>query len=385
MLPATTRVLVVGAGPVGLAAAVVLRHLGHEVTVVDSQAEAANTSRAAVVHPRTLELLSPYGVVEEMVERGVHTPRFTVRDRDAILVPAPFSNLPTDYPYALMLSQADTEAYLLARLRELGGEVVRPATVERLDREADGVIATFEDGRQVRAEYVVGADGMHSTVREQSGISFTGDTVSQSFSLADVRLGSGVSGRDVILYFSPAGTLVFVPLPDGLHRVVATVAEAPEHPDVPFVQRLLDARGPKRRPAVVEEVIWGSRFRVHERLADSFRVGRILLAGDAAHVHSPAGGQGMNLGLDDAVHLGRALAQVLDGASDAVLETYSDVQLPKARHVIRLAGRLTSLATVPGAARPVRNIALSLAGRMPALQRTLARQLAGLDRPDRAP
>lgn len=383
MLPSTTRVLVVGAGPVGLATAVVLRHHGHAVTVVDAQAEAANTSRAAVVHPRTLELLSPYGVVRQMVDRGVHTPRFTVRDRDAILIQAPFTTLPTDYPYALMLSQADTEAYLLARLRELGGDVVRPVAVDRLDQEVDGVLAILDGGRRIRAEYVVGADGMHSTVREQSGISFSGDTASQSFSLADIRLSSGVPGRDVILYFSPAGTLVFAPLPDGLHRVVAAVSEAPEHPDVPFVRRLLDVRGPKRWPAVVQEVVWGSRFRVHERLAESFRAGRILLAGDASHVHSPAGGQGMNLGLDDAVHLGEALARVLDGDSDAALDTYSEAQLPKARHVIRLAGRLTSLATVPGAARPVRNAALSLVGRLPAFQRALARQLAGLDRSDR--
>ncbi|MET8861811.1 FAD-dependent oxidoreductase [Nonomuraea sp. NPDC004580] len=122
-------VIVVGAGPVGLTAALVLTQRGHRVVIVDGQAEGANTSRAAVVHSRTLELLEPYGVSGDLVTRGVPTRRFTVRDRDRMLVPVPFDGLPTRYPYTLMVSQADTEAYLLARFEELGGRVLRPARV----------------------------------------------------------------------------------------------------------------------------------------------------------------------------------------------------------------------------------------------------------------
>ncbi|GAA3609574.1 NAD(P)/FAD-dependent oxidoreductase [Nonomuraea rosea] len=373
-------VLVVGAGPVGLTAAVVLTRLGHEVVIVDGQAEGANTSRAAVVHSRTLELLEPYGVSAALAARGVHTSRFTIRDRDRLLVPVPFDGLPTRYPYTLMISQADTEAYLLARLEELGGKVLRPARVTTIAQDDSGVTATLDDGRELRASYLVGADGMHSLVREQSGIGFGGGTYAESFVLADVRLSGGVPSDEVILYFSPEGLVVVAPLPGGRYRIVATVDDAPKEPDAAFVQRLLDTRGPEAVPAVVEEVVWGSRFRVHHRIADTYRDGRVLLAGDAAHVHSPAGGQGMNLGIEDAVALGEALAKVLDGGSQDLLDGYAAARRPVAEKVVGLASRLTALATASAARRPLRNVVLGLAGRIPAVRRRLAWQLSGLDR-----
>ncbi|MFG1702754.1 FAD-dependent oxidoreductase [Nonomuraea sp. M3C6] len=376
----STEVLVVGAGPAGLTAAVVLTQLGHDVVIVDGQAEGANTSRAAVVHSRTVELLEPYGVSEALTARGVHTPRFTIRDRDRLLVRVPFDGLPTRYPYTLMVSQADTEAFLLARLQELGAKVLRPALVTAVEQDASGVTATLDDGRSLRAAYLVGADGMHSVVREQAGIGFGGGTYAESFTLADVRLSGGVPLDEVILYFSPDGLVVLAPLPDGLYRIVATVDEAPHDPDVAFVQRLLDTRGPQAVPAVVKEVVWGSRFRVHHRIADTYRKGRVLLAGDAAHVHSPAGGQGMNLGIEDAVLLGETLAKVLGDASPDLLDTYAAGRRPVAEKVVGLASRLTALATARAALRPLRNLALELAGRLPAVRRRLAWQLSGLDR-----
>lgn len=380
MLPSTSRILVVGAGPAGLTTGLVLRQRGHEVNVVDSQRDGANTSRAAVVHSRTLELLEPYGVTRQLVERGVHARRFTIRDRDKVLISVPFEGLATEYPYTLMISQADTEAYLLGRFQELGGEVLRPATVDRVDQQPDGVMVTFEGGHQIRAEYVVGADGMHSRVRDQAKIGFVGGTYAESFSLADVRLGGGVPEDEVTLYFSPEGMVVVAPLPGGWHRIVATIAEAPPQPDAGFVQQLLASRGPKKTPAVVHEVVWGSRFRVHHRIADTYRSGRILLAGDAAHVHSPAGGQGMNLGIEDAVSLGEALAEVLNGASPEALDAYAIARRRVAKRVVALADRLTKLATASAATRPLRNAGLGLVGRIPTVRHKLAVRLAGLDR-----
>ncbi|MFI7131400.1 FAD-dependent oxidoreductase [Nonomuraea sp. NPDC050153] len=375
-----TQILIAGAGPAGLTAAIVLTQLGRQVVIVDAQAKGSNTSRAAVVHSRTLEVLEPYGVTERMVAHGIHTPIFTIRDRDKVLVPVPFGGLPTAYPYTLMISQADTEAYLLARLEELGGKVIRPARVSRVEQDADGVTATLDDGQRIRAAYLIGADGLHSTVRESAGIGFTGGTYDESFVLADVRLSGGVPHNEVILYFSPAGLVVVAPLPGGLHRIVATVEEAPKEPGIPFVQHLLDTRGPEAEPARVQELIWGSRFRVHHRIADTFRQGRILLAGDAAHVHSPAGGQGMNLGIDDAVHLGEALARVLGGEPDSLLDAYAAARRPQAEQVVALAGRLTALATASSGRRVLRNLVLGLAGRIPAVRRRLAWQLSGLNR-----
>ncbi|MDG5774561.1 FAD-dependent oxidoreductase [Mycolicibacterium fortuitum] len=381
MQTTTTDVLIVGAGPVGLTAAIVLIQHGHDVTVVDRQAEGANTSRAAVIHPHTLELLEPYGVVGDLVARGVHTPTFTIRDRDDLLIAVPFSQLPTRYPYTLMISQSDTEAFLLGRLEELGGKVIRPASVIGIQQSADRVIATFADGQQIRARYLIGADGMHSTVRDQAGIAFTGGTYGESFALADVRLSGGVPADEVILYFSPAGLVVVAPLPDGMYRIVATVNEAPQHPDIAFVQSLLDERGPEARPAVVEEIVWGSRFRVHHRVADAFRADRILLAGDAAHVHSPAGGQGMNLGIEDAVVLGERLSQVLDaGGDEALLDDYAATRRQTARGVVSMTGKLTELATASARRRPVRNRIMRLAGKLPVVRRALAWRLSGLNR-----
>ena len=374
----TTDVLIVGAGPVGLTAAIVLTQRGHDVTVVDRQAEGANTSRAAVVHARTLEALEPYGVADDLVARGVHIPTFTIRDRDDLLFTVPFGDLPTRHPYTLMISQAETETFLLRRLEELGGKVHRPVTVTEIRQTTSHAVATLDDGTQIRARYLIGADGMHSTVRDRAGIAFSGGTYAESFALADVRLSGGMPTEEVILYFAPGGLTVVAPLPDGVYRIVATVDEAPPQPDVAFVQTLLDERGPVARPAVVDEVIWGSRFRVHHRIAEQFRQHRILLAGDAAHVHSPAGGQGMNLGIEDAVLLGETLARVLDGGPEALLDDYAAARRRAARDVVTMTGRFTDLATA--SARRLRNRALRLADRVPAARRALAWRLSGLNR-----
>ncbi|MBB5956152.1 2-polyprenyl-6-methoxyphenol hydroxylase-like FAD-dependent oxidoreductase [Saccharothrix tamanrassetensis] len=373
----TTDVLVVGAGPAGLATATALAQSGTAVTVIDSQDEGANTSRAAVVHARTLEVLKPLGVADVLVGEGIHAGRFTIRDRDRVLLPIGFGDLPTEYPYTLMVSQARTEAALLARFTASGGTVVRPRTLTGLAQDESGVTAELDDGSTVRAAYLVGADGMHSTVRDRTGIGFEGGTYGESFSLADVRLSGDVPDDEVILYFSPAGMVVVAPLPGGVHRIVATVDEAPEHPTADFVQRLLDTRGPDRTRAQVHEVLWGSRFRVHHRVATAYRSGRVFLAGDAAHVHSPAGGQGMNTGIHDGVQLGNALAAALRGHPQS-LDDYETGRKPVAEQVVALADRLTRLATADRRLRPIRNVVLSALGKLPPVRRNLALRLSGL-------
>lgn len=374
-----TDVLVVGAGPTGLTLAAALTGQGVRATVIDRQAEGANTSRAAVVHARTLEVLEPVGVAERLVARGLQAQRFTIRDRDRVLVPIDFTSLPTDYPYTLMVSQAVTEAVLVERLHELGGRVLRPLALQAIEQDDDGVTATLDDGGHVRARFVVGADGMHSAVRQAAGIDFAGAAYGESFVLADVRLeaNGAVPEREVILFFSPAGMVVVAPLPDGQHRLVATVDEAPEQPDAAFVQALLDARGPQAQPARIAALLWSSRFRVHHRIATHYRAGRVLLAGDAAHVHSPAGGQGMNAGILDAMALAEALPRALAGDL-AALDGYGALRRPVAEQVVGLAHRLTRLATVPRLLRPLRNALLGTLAQVPRLRRTLAWRLSGL-------
>jgi 2-polyprenyl-6-methoxyphenol hydroxylase-like FAD-dependent oxidoreductase len=379
MLPATTDVLVVGAGPVGLATAATLAARGVDVTVIDRRAEGDNTSRAAVVHAHTLEVLQTIGAADPLVARGIHAPRFTIRDRDRKLVSVRFDNLPTPYPYALMVPQTITEEVLHDRLVAAGGRVHRPYEVVGLD----GDTVTLAGGETIRARYVVAADGMHSTVRRLAGIDFGTDEGGESFALADVRVEGDLPRDEVILFFSRAGMLVWAPLPDGSVRIVAEVDDAPEHPTAAFVQSLLDARGPAARPQVVSEVVWGSRFRVHHRVAERFRAGRVLLAGDAGHVHSPAGGQGMNLGLHDAVALGTVLAGVLGGAPESALDGYAAARRPVAREVVGFARQLTWLATLAGPLRPIRNAVLGTVFRLPPARRRLAHRLSGLVYRDR--
>jgi 2-polyprenyl-6-methoxyphenol hydroxylase-like FAD-dependent oxidoreductase len=373
-----TDVLIVGAGPSGLTLAASLVNKGVATTVVDRQAAGANTSRAAVVNARTLEVLDGLDVSRRLVKEGVQAPRFTIRDGRRLLIPVDFSVLPTQYPYSLMVPQATTERLLLDRLTELGGAVIRPKTLASVVQDADGVTATFDDGDVMRARYVVGADGIHSTVREQAGIGFEGGVYQESFTLADVRLSGEAPSDEVILFWAKAGLTVVAPLPGDVFRIVAPVAEAPEEPSAEFIQQLLDERGLGAGRMVVTDVIWGSRFRIHHRVADTYRAGRLLLAGDAAHVHSPAGGQGMNLGIQDGVALADALAAVLGGAPESVLDEYSAARRPIAQQVVEMTDRLTRLATLPRAVRPIRNLAISAVGRIPAVQRALAMRLSGL-------
>ena len=372
-----TDVLIVGAGPSGLTLAASLVSRGIATTVVDRQAAGANTSRAAVVNARSLEVLEDLDVARRLVKEGVQAPLFSIRDRARTLIPIDFSTLPTEYPYSLMVPQSTTERLLLDRLVELGGSVVRPKTLTSIEQDTNGVTASFDDGDVIRARYAVGADGIHSTVREQAGIGFHGGAYDESFILADVRLGDAPLD-EVVLFWATAGLTVVAPLPGDIYRIVAPIADAPEHPSASFVQEILDDRGPGAGRMVVNEVIWGSRFRIHHRVADTYRAGRLLLAGDAAHVHSPAGGQGMNLGIQDAVALSEALAGVLDGGPDSLLDEYSAARRPIARDVVTMTDRLTRLATLPRAARPLRNAVFSLVGRLPAANRALAWRLSGL-------
>jgi 2-polyprenyl-6-methoxyphenol hydroxylase-like FAD-dependent oxidoreductase len=380
-----TDVLIVGAGPTGLALAATLKRAGVTPIVVEKLSSGNNTSRAAVIHAHTLEVLDSLGVSARLGEEGLKLARFSIRDRDRPLVRLRFDTLPSPYAQLLMLPQDRTERILLEALKESGGEVRWGCAVEALRELRDCVEARVgnSEGRKViRARYVVGADGMHSLVRKTAGIGFSGTSYEESFALADVDM-SWEHGRDeVMLFFSPAGLVVVAPLPGGSYRIVATLDHAPEEPGVADVQALLDARGPTRGAARVSKVHWSSRFRLHHRVADHYRRGRLLLVGDAAHVHSPAGGQGMNTGLVDACVLGRMLAEVAHGRkTDEYLDGYEALRRPAAKKVLALAGRLTGMATVKSApGRFVRNLVLRGVGLLPSARRRLELNLSGLSR-----
>ncbi len=375
-LPDNVDVAIVGAGPTGLALAIGLAQRGTDFMILDALPEAQNTSRAAVIHAGTLEALSRLNIHEVLVDSGIKVRTFRIRDRSKILLHADFSVLTSPTPFALMIPQDESEALLTARLSSLGHQVHRPHRVIGISPDVDGAHVTTDTGRQIRAKYVVGADGEKSTVRAAAGIPFPGETYG-SFMLADVRMDWPISRDEVSLFFSEKGTLVVAPMSRDRYRVVVQRRTAPSDPTIVDVQAVLDARGP-RTGARVTEVLWGSRFQVHHKLAERFRAGRIVLTGDAAHVHSPAGGQGMNLGLKDAVALAEALHRCLISASEHHLDDYAATRRGAAAGVLRMTDRLTAIATIKHRPlRIVRNSVISTAALFPALRRKVAETLAG--------
>lgn len=382
--PEKTDVLIVGAGPTGLALAVSLQKAGVDHRLIDVREADDNTSRAAVIHPHTLEMLNRIGVARPLSAEAIVLTKFTARDRDRPLLGMDFADLPSEFPHMLMVPQSTTEAVLRARLTALGGALHRGVAAKGAEIDADGAIvrlATPQGERAIRARYVVGADGMHSAMRAVADIPFEGEAYGESFVLADVHMDWALRD-EVSLFFSPAGLIVVAPLPDGSFRIVATLDDAPERLALAEIQALLDARGPTRDPARVTGIVWSSRFRVHHRLASRYREGPILLMGDAAHVHSPAGGQGMNTGLVDAVVLGEALIRVVrDGAPDTVLDDYARVRRPAAQEVLALASRLTRMATVrSGWLRQLRNLVLRVLNHAAPFKRNLSLALSGIAR-----
>lgn len=379
-----TDVLIVGAGPTGLTLAVALAQDGVDFILIDRQAEGANTSRAAVVHARTLEVLEPFGVTPTLVERGLVLHRARFFDGGQDLLEIGFDGLPTQYSFILMLPQCETEAILLARLRALGHDVRRPVELVSAEVGDDGAQATIRQAgaeQTLRARYLVGADGVHSAVRAAAGLGFAGGDYKENFALADVSLTGDFDREAVLGYMSRDGLMIVAPLPNERFRVVVTVDAAPERPDIAFLQPILDARTGGKLHA--GDLVWSSRFRVHHRLADRFRAGAALLAGDAAHVHSPAGGQGMNIGIRDAAELGPALAAALKG-DEAALDTWAERRRRIAQAVVKLTDRVTrGAASTSPLVRSLRDAGLMTLGRLPPVQRALAHQMMGLDeRPD---
>ena len=222
--------LVVGAGPAGLTAAIALLLHGLDVRIVDAATEGANTSRAAVIHPRTLEVLEPLGVVEAIGDRALRVPRFDIRDADRSLARLSFEGLPTRWPWTSMISQADTETILRDRLSGVGVAIEWGTAVTGLHLDDGRATVRLASGEDVTPDMVVGADGMHSAVRDLLGVGFPGSGYDQSFVLADVAMDWPVPRDTVSLTFAPDGLAVVAPLPDDRFRVVATLDDAPRQP-----------------------------------------------------------------------------------------------------------------------------------------------------------
>ena len=338
-------VLIVGAGPTGLVLALGLARRGVRFRIIDEHDAPGRESRALAVHARTLEFYRQFGFGDAVVaagteirsvnlfENGERVGGFSVADMGVGLSP---------YPFVLDFPQDEHERFLTDRLRELGVEVERGVRLDRHVEKDGSVEAVLVHGgaeEQVRCDWLCGCDGARSRVREGLGVGFAGGTYQHFYYVADVRLGAGNNDQ---LYLALGNDEFALRMPSRKGAMCRLIGFAPDRPEgapsvtfadvQPVAERLLQAR--------VEELNWFSTYKVHHRVASHFRVGRCFLAGDAGHLHSPTGGQGMNTGIGDAINLGWKLADVVRGRADlTLLDSYEPERIAFARRLVATTDR----------------------------------------------
>jgi 2-polyprenyl-6-methoxyphenol hydroxylase-like FAD-dependent oxidoreductase len=381
------QVLVVGAGPTGLLLAGQLARHGVRVRMVDKRANGSGESRALGIHARTLEMLDGMGLAEEFVAHGQRVRAFSMWDGRRRLARIDFGALDSAFPFLLDIPQSQTEAILRRHLARLGVGVERSTELVGLVPGRDEVEVAIRrpDGsvERSRVPYVVGCDGAHSSVRRHLGIPFDGHGYGEDWLLADLALDWDRSHDDLHIVFNPAGwATVLMPMRDGRWRVILYFAGdrrgAGAPPTLGEVAGLVAERVPG--PIAVSDPTWLASFRTHRRSAPAYRSGRVFLAGDAVHIHSPAGGQGMNTGLLDAQDLAWKLAAVIGaGASERLLDTYQAERGPVASQVLDLSHRLVRLSSlsVPWQ-RAARAIAVPVVTRLPGFRARAARRISQL-------
>jgi 2-polyprenyl-6-methoxyphenol hydroxylase-like FAD-dependent oxidoreductase len=358
MLPADTEVLIVGAGPTGLALALWLTRLEVKVRVIDKTAEPGTTSRALAVQARTLEFYAHAGLAEAVLERARPARAVNLWVGGGRAARAVFGDMGADispFPYPLIFPQDEHERLLVDRLAEAGVQVERHTELLDFDdshgriharmKGADGAAQTCD------AAFIAGCDGARSTVREALKIGFPGGTYEHLFYVADVEAGGATMNGELHVGLDKTDFLAVFPLKeDGRARLVGTVREAGEPRDSQVSWQDVSKRVIAWMHIDITRVNWFSTYRVHHRVADCFMKGRAFLLGDAAHIHSPVGGQGMNTGIGDAVNLAWKLAAVLQARADAsILESYEPERIAFARRLVDTTDRAFTVVTSSGA------------------------------------
>ncbi|KAF8201920.1 FAD/NAD-P-binding domain-containing protein [Mycena galopus ATCC 62051] len=432
-LPTQTTVLIVGAGPCGMAAALSLNHQGiHDILIVDALLAGENSSRAMVIQAATLETaLNNVDCLARLLSVGEKTKTLGLHDGSSYLLATDFTLLSpyTKFPFALVIPQTNTEAGMLEKLHQLGIKVWRPLKVVSLkpsqNAEEQMFEVNFESGEFLKAKYVIGADGAHSVVRNEMGITFKdpkGDETQDygnlsQLALADVSFTSppqlDTPDTPVSLTISDGNLTLFAPFPThaspdntrSVYRIVSSVpvedGTAPHAPSAEYLQSLMDRCGPPTlssnpvvnpHPTRIDKVYWSSRYRTRSAVAEHYFVrnpngeGAIFLIGDAAHIHSPLGGQGMSLGIRDAISLGPVLKAHIDSVddtpSDKLFEDWAASRHKRAVSVVALTKQTLGIITAPRRVwSPILMLGfavLRLIGRFNFVKRMVAYRLSGL-------
>ncbi|CAG9254495.1 FAD-binding monooxygenase [Burkholderia diffusa] len=348
-------VLIVGAGPTGLAAAMALARARVPVRIIDRLAAPAPYSRAIGIQARTLELLEQHRAVEPFLALGHRAHAAALHADGRVIARLDFDPLQTRYPYLLFLDQSITERLLAEHLAGFGVTVERGVTLTACDAGGTSLDVTIRgaDGREqaFAPSYLIAADGAHSTVRHLLGLGFAGHAFEQTFLLADFAAIPDWPDEEIHLFTTPDGIAGLFPMGGGRYRLVADRppggdappdARTPPTPTLDECEAIVRARvGASIAPS---DLAWSAYFRLHSRMVERLRHGRVFFAGDAAHVHSPAGAQGMNTGIQEAFNLGWKLARVLGaGTPERLLDTYHAERHPIERDVLRQTGFITQI------------------------------------------
>jgi 2-polyprenyl-6-methoxyphenol hydroxylase-like FAD-dependent oxidoreductase len=350
-------VLIAGAGPTGLALALWLARSGANIRIVDKVATPGTTSRALVVHARTLELYRQLGIADDVVARGVRFDAVNqwVKGRHAARVDVGAIGAgASPFPDMIIFPQDEHERLLIERLRECGVDVERPCELRGFDDRGDHIEARLvRDGvreETCRATWLAGCDGAHSTVREILGARFPGGTYGRVFYVADVTASGPVMNGELNVGLDEADLLAVFPMKgDGRARLIGTILPQREHGDRALEWRDVSSEAIERFRLRVSNVNWFSTYHVHHRVVSHFRQGRAFLLGDAAHIHSPVGGQGMNTGIGDALNLAWKLAGTQVKGTDArVLDTYEPERTAFADRLVETTDRGFQLVTSDG-------------------------------------
>jgi 2-polyprenyl-6-methoxyphenol hydroxylase-like FAD-dependent oxidoreductase len=350
------NVLIVGAGPTGLVLANWLARLGIPLRIIDKAAQPGTTSRALAVHARTLELYRQLDLTEAVIENGHRVPAVNLWVKGKPEARVPFADIASDltpYPFIKMFPQDEHEQLLIRRLKSFGIVVERPTELDSFTDAGDRIVAKLHGAKgdeTYEAAYIAGCDGARSAVRKATGSGFPGGTYNQVFYVADAEASGPSVNGEVNIDLDEADFLAVFPLKaEGRVRLIGTVRDQRAKLAESLTFADVSGRAIEHLKIKVSKVNWFSTYHVHHRVTDHFRKGRALLLGDAAHVHSPAGGQGMNTGIGDAINLAWKLAAVLKGeAPDELLDSYEAERIAFARKLVKTTDQIFTVATAEG-------------------------------------
>jgi 2-polyprenyl-6-methoxyphenol hydroxylase-like FAD-dependent oxidoreductase len=385
---AKVDVLISGAGPIGLTMANELARYGISVRIVDKSAERTDKSKALVLWSRTLELFDHAGYVEPFLAAGMQAHGAQMSNGKDIIARVSLDDIDSPYPYALMIPQSDTERVLEEQLAKRGVKVERTVALESFTDQGNQVQAVLRkasgESETLTADWLVGCDGAHSTVRHGLGFTFDGTTQPSDWCLADGHITGLDPGDRLHIFWHKDGILAFFPISEGRWRVIADLgaAQGDDHhadPTLQEIQSLITLRGTDG--IFIKDAYWLAAFRINERKVSKYGSGRAFLAGDAAHIHSPAGGQGMNTGMQDAFNLTWKLSLVIgDVCKPSLLDSYSVERSAVGDMVLRNASRLTDAAIIRNPiVQDLRNTVVKFALGFPQLGHRVANLLAELD------